>query len=1812
MLFIQKLAITCVFLVFSIAGYTSDYYWVGGSGNWSDINHWATSSGGTTHHIQTPTAADNVIFDTNSMNNSAVINLNISTLFCKNFDVELITSNLDFIGSCQIWKIYGDFKLSNLLSLPTAKLYFEAPAGISEIKPHGLNFSSPLFFKGGGSWILSSSLYFNSISFENGTFNSNGKSIQGNSFTSNSSLNRNLIITNSSLQIGNWTVNGNGFHVNATNSNISISNQSFNHTTNNSLTYNNVYFTGAIGELSNPSVPINFHKVIFSGGGIINGNNTYDSLLFSKGQQYTLAVNTTQTIQHAFIANGSCNNKLSIQGGGSFASINKVSGVINCNYLILKHIHATGGAVFNAMATDDLGDNTGWNLLPPNARTLYWVDGNGDWDDTLHWASISGGAGGECIPTLVDNVIIDSNSTANLSLIISGNIPAECHNILWHDNVAGTWDFNKDIHISGSLYLGNSLQMQNTSTIFFVSDNTGETIHTSNINLKHNIEFIGLGSWVLTDSLINPNKRIKFSKGHLITDGNYINCNSLQINSSFTKILDLSSSVIDIQLGCNIQQDSLIIHPGTSHIHMLNNGSHFESSGNLPDSLYNLTFNESANLSSFICASTFFNRINYLADVSLSGIAISDTSYFKAGHSFTFFARTDTINKALLADGSCTKTINLLESTGISYFILSLPASATIVANNVSLRGSNAVGGASFIANNSSDLGENSGWTFNNNAQDHYWVNGNGNWQDSTHWSYSSGGSSGACIPKIVDNVYFDANSFNNSNDSVLIQYNDIFCHNMDWTGSTQYPLFIFDSIQYSHYISGSIKLINNMDFQMKAKTFYINDQLNKSIDMAGQIYDGEIVFCDTGQWYLLDTLYVREKIYHHAGKLICNQEPIFAQSYLADIDKKKTLDFHNGEINIIDGGTNRIFYWRSNNNTHLLAANSSLNFIHGGKLKTKGSNQAVFNNVNFLDSSRQGIIKHDHNLSNRFNTLFFSGDGDLNANNYMDTLIFSKGGTYSLQSNSNQYINYDWQANADCYGTIKIQGYGSATNVHKLNGNVNLSSVYLQNIIGIGNGSFTIVNGFDLGGNSSNWQITPPAARTLYWVDTTGEWWDTAHWSLTDGGISGECIPTSVDDVHFTQQSFPVAGSAISNLPIECHTMYWDFTPSNPYMNIYKLNIYGSLYLGDTMTLRSDVQFHFMALDTGNYIRSSQQYTNMIYFQRKGSWKLFDDLHCNTIFHNKGNFILNNNTVFAYDYLSPNNTPRKLDLRNSIFHLKHTFSINSDSINLMANNSQIIFNEYSNNPQLELHLKGTKILHFNNVDFKPIRKGLSKIINENSSHDTFNKVQINNNADIYGEHYFDSLLFQAGNTYQLEEAKTQTVGSFWQVRGNNCFALTLQSTSRGNQAYVSKAAGNVNGDFINMRDIHALGGANYYAGAFSSDISNNSAWIFSNGPQYVYGLGPDTNLSLGGNIILSSVNFNGGPNTSYHWSTGSTSADISVNQTGWYYITVDYAGNCTVYDSLYVGCNINLNYLITDNQCFNDSNGSIQIINTDTIYSYIYQWSNQQTGQVITNLAAGNYTLTVSADSGLCQIQDTISISQPPPIIIAFKDTAFCIGDSVKINLGNYLAYRWNDHYNLSQRWVNMPNIFIVQVKDSSNCWSAKDTITVRQDLPPLVTLHPDTTICIGGNVLLNAGSGYEAYRWNTNATDSSITVYRPGIYWVRVKERNCYAYDTTHILNCKSKFKVPNVFTPNGDGYNDVFEIEYQNIETFEIRIYNRWGMLVYHSTNLDKPWDGSINGEKATEGVYFWEINYTVFGETDKNPSIYLKGTVSLYRN
>jgi gliding motility-associated-like protein len=139
-------------------------------------------------------------------------------------------------------------------------------------------------------------------------------------------------------------------------------------------------------------------------------------------------------------------------------------------------------------------------------------------------------------------------------------------------------------------------------------------------------------------------------------------------------------------------------------------------------------------------------------------------------------------------------------------------------------------------------------------------------------------------------------------------------------------------------------------------------------------------------------------------------------------------------------------------------------------------------------------------------------------------------------------------------------------------------------------------------------------------------------------------------------------------------------------------------------------------------------------------------------------------------------------------------------------------------------------------------------------------------------------------------------------------------------------------------------------------------------------------------------------------------------------------------------------------------------------------------------------------------------------------------------------------------------------------------------------------------------------SFRWYQGSDqlsqDQSITVVpsETTIYWALVTICSGQEYTDTVIVHVIPF--IPNAFTPNGDGINDVFRIrgvQVENITNFNFQVYNRWGQSVFSTSDILQGWDGTCNGQPCLAEVYMWVIYY----EDSHKVKVSNKGTITLVR-
>ena len=250
-----------------------------------------------------------------------------------------------------------------------------------------------------------------------------------------------------------------------------------------------------------------------------------------------------------------------------------------------------------------------------------------------------------------------------------------------------------------------------------------------------------------------------------------------------------------------------------------------------------------------------------------------------------------------------------------------------------------------------------------------------------------------------------------------------------------------------------------------------------------------------------------------------------------------------------------------------------------------------------------------------------------------------------------------------------------------------------------------------------------------------------------------------------------------------------------------------------------------------------------------------------------------------------------------------------------------------------------------------------------------------------------------------------------------------------------------------------------------------------------------------------------GNPGDTYHWSTGATTDSIYVTTSNTYYVSVSNGG-CTTVDSVTITfvTNPTVNLGPDTTIC---SNASITLNAGNTGFSFL--WNTGASSQTITVDTAGNYFVYVS--EGVCHGADTIHISIAiPPVVNIGPDSTICSNQSVTLNAGNPGSnFSWSTGATSQSITASTSGTYWVHVSNAA-C-SANDTAVITVIQMPVVNLGPDSTLCVGESLTIDAGNAGYIYHWSTGATTQTISVTMTGNYWVIVNQGLCAANDTAII---------------------------------------------------------------------------------------------------
>jgi gliding motility-associated-like protein len=370
------------------------------------------------------------------------------------------------------------------------------------------------------------------------------------------------------------------------------------------------------------------------------------------------------------------------------------------------------------------------------------------------------------------------------------------------------------------------------------------------------------------------------------------------------------------------------------------------------------------------------------------------------------------------------------------------------------------------------------------------------------------------------------------------------------------------------------------------------------------------------------------------------------------------------------------------------------------------------------------------------------------------------------------------------------------------------------------------------------------------------------------------------------------------------------------------------------------------------------------------------------------------------------------------------------------------------------------------------------------------------------------------------------------------------------------------------------------------------------------------------------SVTANGGtPGYTYDWAytpSGNDNSQLTSLPAGVYDITVTDAANCAVQGSDTLTDPESLNALLTGKDeisCANAADGAITIVATGGTEPKQYNWSNGATTETISNVAPGVYNITVTDANG-CDTTLSVTFTAPPAISLMLFDprNATCpayadgsiqisaVGGTPSLQFGYEYSIN-NGPFQQSEFFQELTaGVYTIQVRDGEGCILDTSTIITEPAVPDLIVFPTDTLVPLGSSIILASSitnynsSDINGYTWGpisgVECSDCASTLVAPYThtdFTLTVNYlSNCSVSGTVSVFVGEGNdFFIPNAFSPNGDGNNDVLEVYGTGLATVKMKIFNRWGEKIFDSGNQWGGWDGTFKGQLQNPGVYTYYV-------------------------
>ncbi|RBL87964.1 hypothetical protein DF182_30980, partial [Chitinophaga flava] len=367
----------------------------------------------------------------------------------------------------------------------------------------------------------------------------------------------------------------------------------------------------------------------------------------------------------------------------------------------------------------------------------------------------------------------------------------------------------------------------------------------------------------------------------------------------------------------------------------------------------------------------------------------------------------------------------------------------------------------------------------------------------------------------------------------------------------------------------------------------------------------------------------------------------------------------------------------------------------------------------------------------------------------------------------------------------------------------------------------------------------------------------------------------------------------------------------------------------------------------------------------------------------------------------------------------------------------------------------------------------------------------------------------------------------------------------------------------------------------------------------------PDTTICRGQSVKLDAYV----QGATYLWSTGATTSSILVSTQEQFWVKVMKSA-CITIDTVKVSVNPPPDITLSRDTAICPDQS---IMLTVTSNGGRIKWQTGETSNSIIVNKPGGYWVAVSRDN--CVVRDTVNVRMKPGINVDLgPDRNICPDGTITFDGTNpdAVSYLWNDGDTNPVKQVSKAGKYKLAVMDKFCQRVYLDSVRVNITGLPKINLGNDTVMCIGETLTLRAeGGGITSVRWDNGSTSPTLQVTNGGTYTVTVFNDCGSATDDIRVnfTQCEPKPQFPNAFSPNGDGRNDFFRpIVRGPMFEYELRIFNRWGELIFVSSDSHKGWDGKFKGTPVDIGTYVWWLTYK---KVAGGPANVIKGEVTVVR-